>query len=232
MESDPTELFAGDTGTLDPAARVVLVRLLGRRFISADRDPGLWRGLLDHQGVIESRLHDLFVALVVDRDRGIAYKRQIRTGEVEIPILLRDEPYTRIETVLLVHLRTLHQREQGAGELAARVDAEELEAQALSYLGPDETNIAARQREIRSAIERLRTEGFLDEETPGRYRITALVEVVLTVDRLADLAQWLRSGGAMSDGTVTPDEGSDGETDVPDETDDTEIDDTEAGDDA
>ncbi|MCL1871677.1 MAG: DUF4194 domain-containing protein [Promicromonosporaceae bacterium] len=194
MEADPTELFAGDTGTLDPAARVVLVDLLRRRFLSAERTPDRWRSLLEHQGVIESRLHDLFVTLVVDRDRGIAYKRQVRVGEVDIPILLRDEPYTRIETVLLVQLRTLHQQESRAGEVAARVDAEELEQWALSYLDPAETNVAARQREVRGAVGRLVTEGFLVEETPGRFRITALIEVALPVDRLAELAEWLRAG--------------------------------------
>ncbi len=195
MEADPTAVFAGDTGTLDPAARVVLVRILQRRFVGAQSDPALWQALLAHQSVIESRLHDLFVTLVVDRERGIAYKRQVRTGEIEIPVLLRDEPYTRLETVLLVHLRTLHQREQGAGEVAARVDAEELEEQVLSYLDPADLNVSARQREVRAAIARLAKEGFLDEETPGRFRITPLVEVVLSVERLTELAEWLRAGG-------------------------------------
>ncbi len=195
MEADPTVVFAGDTGTLAPAARVVLVRILQRRFLGAQSDPALWQALLAHQGVIESRLHDLFVTLVVDRERGIAYKRQVRTGEIEIPVLLRDEPYTRLETVLLVHLRTLHQREQGAGEVAARVDAEELEEQVLSYLDPADLNVSARQREVRAAIARLAKEGFLDEETLGRFRITPLVEVVLSVERLTELAEWLRAGG-------------------------------------
>jgi hypothetical protein len=197
MEADPTELFAGDTGTLDAQARVVLVDLLRRRYLSAEASPQRWQALLEHQSVIESRLHDLFVTLVVDRDRGIAYKRQVRSGEVEIPILLRDEAYTRVETVLLVQLRTLHQREQGAGEIAARVDAEELEQHVLSFLDPAETNIAARQKEIWAAITRLAKEGFLDEETPGRYRVTPLVEVVLPVDRLVELAEWLRTGGVV-----------------------------------
>jgi len=201
MEADPTELFAGDTGTLDPQARVVLVRILQRRFVGADTDPALWQALLAHQGVIESRLHDLFVRLVVDRERGIAYKRQVRSGEIDIPVLLRDEPYTRLETVLLVHLRTLHQREQGAGEAAARVDAEELEEQVLSYLDPADLNVSARQREIRGAISRLAKEGFLAEESPGRFRITPLVEVVLSVERLTELAEWLRAGGQPAAGS-------------------------------
>ncbi len=107
MEEDPTELFAGDAGTLDADVRRVLVRLLQRRFLLADRYPAQWRTLLENQQIIESRLHDLFVRLVVDHDRGVAYKQQVRSTELDVPILLKDDPYNRAETLVLVHLRTV-----------------------------------------------------------------------------------------------------------------------------
>ena len=49
-------------GVLDADVRRVLVRLLQRRFLLAERSRDDWKVLLDHQQVIESRLHDLFVA--------------------------------------------------------------------------------------------------------------------------------------------------------------------------
>ena len=196
MEDDPAELFAGDSGTLDADVRRVLVRLLQRRFLLAERHPAQWRTLLAHQQVIESRLHDLFVHLVVDHDRGIAYKRQVRSAELDVPVLLRDEPYSRAETLVLVHLRTVFQRERGAGESSARVDVEELEQTALTYYDPDDTNVASRQREIRGAVARLAKEGVIEEESEGRYRVTALVEIVLSNERLSELRAWLRSPGA------------------------------------
>jgi len=196
MEDDPAELFAGDSGTLDADVRRVLVRLLQRRFLLAERNPAQWRTLLANQQVIESRLHDLFVHLVVDHDRGIAYKRQVRSAELDVPVLLRDEPYTRAETLVLVHLRTVFQRERGAGESSARVDVEELEQTALTYYDPDDTNVASRQREIRGAVARLAKEGVIEEESEGRYRVTALVEIVLSNERLSELRAWLRSPGA------------------------------------
>ena len=205
MEADPAALFAGDTGTLDAEARRVLVNLLRRRYLRADANPAQWKALIAHQAVIESRLHDLFVRLVVDHDRGLAYKRQVRTAEIEVPILLRDEAYTRVETILLVHLRTVFQRERGAGEPSARLDAEELEQTALTYLDPHDTNQAALQREIRLAVARLVKEGFLEEESEGRYRVTSLVEVVLSVERLGELLAWLRSGAHLT-GTVDADD--------------------------
>ncbi|MBO1750236.1 DUF4194 domain-containing protein [Actinotalea sp. BY-33] len=192
MEEDPAELFAGDSGTLEPQVRLVLVRLLQRRFLLADRHRAQWRTLLENQQVIESRLHDLFVHLVVDHERGVAYKRQVRSAELEVPVLLRDEPYSRAETLVLVHLRTVFQREQGAGEASVRVDAEEIEQTALTYFDADETNLATRQREIRAAVTRLAKEGLIEEESEGRYRVTPLVEVVLSNERLVELRSWLR----------------------------------------
>lgn len=199
MEEDPAELFAGDSGTLDADVRRVLVRLLQRRFLVADRNRAQWRTLLENQQVIESRLHDLFVHLVVDHDRGIAYKRQVRSAELDVPVLLRDDAYSRAETLVLVHLRTVFQRERGAGETSVRVDVEEIEQTALTYFDPDDTNVASHQREIRAAVARLAKEGLVEEESEGRFRVTPLVEVVLSNERLTELRAWLAAqvrGGA------------------------------------
>jgi hypothetical protein len=189
MEADPFELFAGDTGTLEPEARNVLVDLLRRRYLFASRNPQRWKALLEHQAIIESRLHDVYVTLIIDRDRGIAYKKQVRSQEVDNPILLKDDPFNRAETIILVQLRALNQR--GDGSEPIRVDGEELESQALPFFPETAADLAGIQREIRSAIQRLAREGFLIEEAPGRYRITPLVEIVLSVDRLTELAGWL-----------------------------------------
>lgn len=192
MEQDPDECFAGDRGVLDPEVRRVLVRLLQRRFLQADRNKDDWRILMDNQQVIESRLHDLFVRLVVDSDRGVAYKQQVRSDELDVPILLRDEAYTRAETLVLVYLRTVYQRESTAGELAARVDVEEVEQTVMSYFTEAGGDVARRQKLVRNALGRLRQEGVVDEETEGRYRINPLIEIVLSADRLRELDEWLR----------------------------------------
>ncbi|MEW2144176.1 DUF4194 domain-containing protein [Micromonospora vinacea] len=192
MEEDPAELFAGDAGTLDADVRRVMVQLLRRKFLLAEKNPAQWRTLLENQQIIESRMHDLFVRLVVDHDRGVAYKQQVRSVELDVPILLKDDPYNRAETLVLVHLRTVFQRERGTGETSARVDIEELEQTVLTYFDPHDHNLARRQQEVRNAVQRLVTEGLLAEESAGRYRITPMVEVVLSTEKLAELDQWLR----------------------------------------
>lgn len=192
MENDPDEVFAGDRGVLDPAVRRVLVRLLQRRFVSAERNKEDWLVLVDNQQLIESRLHDLFVRLVVDVERGVAYKQQVRSDELDVPILLRDEAYSRSETLVLVYLRTVYQRESTAGEPFARVDVEEVEQTVLTYFTEADGDIARRQKAIRGALVRLRHEGIVDEESEGRYRISPLIEIVLSAERLRELADWLR----------------------------------------
>ncbi|MCC2033169.1 DUF4194 domain-containing protein [Microbacterium allomyrinae] len=198
MEHDPEELFAGDRGVLDPDVRRVLVRLLQRRFLLASRNRGEWAVLMDHQHTIESRLNDLFVRLIVDHDRGVAYKEQIRSDELEIPILLRDEAYSRAETLVLVHLRTVYQRETTAGESSARVDIEEVEQTVLTYFAEADGSTARRQKAIRAAVGRLRQDGVLEEESEGRYRINPLVEILLSSDRLRELRDWLEEQSARS----------------------------------
>lgn len=193
MEDDIEEHFAGDRGTLDPEIRRVLAHILQRRFIAAERNRREWTLLLDHQQVIESRLNDLYLRLVVDHGRGFAYKQQLRSDEIDMPVLLKDAPYTRAETLVLVHLRTVYQRESAAGEASVRIDIEDLEQTVLSYFTDIDGSTARQQKAIRNAMDRLDREGIVQEETSGRYRISALVEVVLSAETLKELRDWLRS---------------------------------------
>ena len=193
MEDDIEEHFAGDRGTLDPEIRRLLAHILQRRFIAAERNRREWMLLLDHQQVIESRLNDLYLRLVVDHGRGFAYKQQLRSDEIDMPVLLKDAPYTRAETLVLVHLRTVYQRESAAGEASVRIDIEDLEQTVLSYFTDVDGGTACQQKAIRNAMDRLDREGIVQEETSGRYRISALVEVVLSAETLKELRDWLRS---------------------------------------
>ncbi|HCT15237.1 MAG TPA: hypothetical protein DIW82_10760 [Corynebacterium nuruki] len=190
MENDPAACFAGDRGTLEPEVRRVLVKLLRGRFLLADHRAD-WKILLDNQQVIESRLHDLFIRLVVDTDRGVAYKQQVRSGEVEVPVLLKDRAYSRVETLVLVYLRSVRQRATTSGEQQVRVDREEVEDAALSFL-PAGPNRAGAQKAVAGALDRLTTDHVIEEESEGRYLVSPIIEIVLSADRLAELAAWLR----------------------------------------
>lgn len=226
MEEDTAVLFDGDKGQLPYEARRAFALLLRSRYLSAADNPGEWRALLAHQDVLESRCHDLFLQLVVDRDYELAYKTQVREDGLAVPILLKDEPYKRVETLMMVHLRNAFRQQQGAGERVAFIDAEELVEYALSYLAQDETNLAARRREADNAIATLVREHVLDEVGEGRYRILPVIEVLLPVDRLHELARWLRNPAGTDDAAADP--GADvalGEGDVEEDADDAAPDD-------
>lgn len=208
MEDDVEALFAGDTGVLPYAARRALALVLQRRYVSAAAHPAEWKALLAHQNVLTSRCHDLFVELVVDRDYEIAYKRQVREDGLSVPVLLKDEPYKRVETLLMLLARNRFRQEQGAGQRTALLDAEELVDYAAGFLAQDETNLAARRREIDNAIATLVREHVLTEVAAGRYRVEPVVEILLPVERLRELTAWLRDGG---DGTRGEDDARDGD---------------------
>ncbi|AJM78367.1 LigA [Rathayibacter toxicus] len=212
MEEDSDELFVGDRGVLDLEVRRVLVQVLHRRFLLADRHREQWTVLLEHQQLIESRLNEMFVRLVVDHERGVAYKQQVRSDEFDVPILLRDLPYSRPETLVLVHLRTVYQRETATGELAAHVDSEDVEQTVLSYFSDGDRDTAKRQRMIRKALERLGRDGIVDEESAGRFRISPLVEIVLSAEKLRELRDWLQRQ-SVSTVVAAGDDGEDSDSD-------------------
>ncbi|GAA1738106.1 hypothetical protein GCM10009809_36500 [Isoptericola hypogeus] len=219
MEDDVAALFAGDLGVLPYDARRALALVLQRRYLSAAAHPAEWRALLAHQNVLASRCHDMFVELVVDRDYEIAYKRQVREAGLSIPVLLKDEPYKRVETLLMLFARNRFRQEQGAGERAAHVDAEELVDYALGFLAAGETNLAARRREIDNAIGALVREHVLDEVADGRFRVQPVVEILLPVERLRALTAWLRNPSVAPVGTTDdePDDETDDASDAVDE---------------
>jgi len=61
-------LFPGDVGTLDVSARRIMVQLLSGPSLEAERHPKLWPVLLNQELAIRTRLADLFLELVVDRE--------------------------------------------------------------------------------------------------------------------------------------------------------------------
>ena len=71
-DSSTHALFPGDRGELTMPARRALLALTKLRFISTETHPAESQALLDHIDAIESRPNDLFLLLVVDREREAA----------------------------------------------------------------------------------------------------------------------------------------------------------------
>jgi hypothetical protein len=193
-------LFDGDQGALDLEEREVLVALLRSQVLSAARRPREFEALLRHREIITSRLHELFLDLVLDAERGVAYKVQIRAeGSGHFPALLRDTAYSREETLLLVHLRHARLVGRAAGEEHVFIDQQEC-LDAIERFRPEHaTDVAGDLARARRAVKEMQAAGVLAATaTPERFAITAVIEVILPVTRLQELIEALGSPNAAA----------------------------------
>lgn len=69
-DDDAAALYPGDSGQLPLDARRVLCSLLSGPSLDAERHGQLWPVLLRHETVVRSRLAELFLELVIDREMG------------------------------------------------------------------------------------------------------------------------------------------------------------------
>lgn len=94
--------FAGDR--LPEAARRTLISLLMNRYISRARQRAAWEGILTYESDIRSRLDEMYLDLVVDRDAEVAFKRQ-QDGDDVPRVLRRERALTRDASFVLIFLR-------------------------------------------------------------------------------------------------------------------------------
>jgi len=197
-EDENCSLFEGDLGQLAAEVRRALVIILKRRYVSAERDPDVWRILVENRTAVETRLNDMFLQLVVDRDYDVAYKRQaVPDGGGTFPTLLHNAAYSREQTILMVHLRGVFRSGLSDGAEAVFVDSQELIDEVANYLPEGTTNKVDANRAAQRAVEALyKSDILLQTPEPGRYRISPIIEVLLPVGRLQELAESLSQSWA------------------------------------
>ena len=204
----PEPLFPGDVGQLSLEVRETLITLLKRRYVSADRHPTDWRIVLENEATLQTRLNDMFLELVIDRDYEVAYKRQALSGTgTKFATLLYDKEYNREETVLLVHLRRLIRSSQKAGDDRVFVDRGELVEEVANYRPASATNHVRDERAANNAVDSLlKNDILLRTPEADRYRVSPIIEVLLPVDRIKQLADWLKAeNGTQRQAEDTPD---------------------------
>lgn len=192
------QLYPGDTGELPEAARRALVQLLSGPSLEHRRHPRLWPALLQHEVAIRSRLADLFLELILDADRGIAFTRQADTGELETPILLRRSPLTFIDSVLLLYLRQVLVDAELRGE-PALVDRDELADQLRLYEPADSTDRAGFEKRITAAIEKAKKNSLLAalKGNADRFEVSASLKLIFgpeEVEQLTAIYQEMAAG--------------------------------------
>lgn len=196
-------LFDGDEGKLDLRQRCAYLALLKHRFITAQSKPQEWRAIVANPGLFTSRLNDLFLELHLDREREVAFKRQVSPeGERgKFPTLLYDTPYTREQTIVLVYLRSRHLTEQMSGTPGrVLVDEQDIVEYARQFHPSNANDPMELDRKIRKAIEFVTGTGLLIATTDQqRFEIPSAIEVVLSIDTLTRLLQWLKKSNDTED---------------------------------
>lgn len=194
-------LFEGDEGHLDFALRRALVTLLKQRFISARTHPRDWEVLVEHERVLRSRLNDLFLDLLVDAEREVAWKRQAssETGG-RFPTLLHDVPWSREETIVLVHLRDRLRAGHASGDLRVFVDREDIVDHVASFRPLHATDESGDEKRARNAVASIVKAGLLIGAVgDDRYEISEAVEPLMPLELLQELLEALRRSNSVEE---------------------------------
>ncbi len=189
-DGESRTLYPGDRGELPLAARRVLVQLLAGPSLDGRRHGRLWPSLLQYRDRIESRLSDLFLALVIDTDAQVAFVRQADTGELETPILLRRTPLTFLESALLLYLRRLLADAELGGERAV-VSLDEMMDQMRLYERNLNTDQAGFERRAKSAVEKVKKNNLISpiRASEGRFEISPTLRLLFSAEEVASLAR-------------------------------------------
>jgi len=194
-EQPTLALFEGDTTTLYPEQRHCLHALLKHRYISADHHPDHWAVLLANQAVIKSQLNNLFLDLHVDREHRVAFKRSATPeGGDQLPSLLRNVSHTKEETIVMISLRQRFFAQRQEGDYAVFVDRQTLLEEVADHRPETATNRSMDHKRANNAIDGLVTAGvLLRTDDPDRFQISAVIEVLLPIEKLRALWGWLKT---------------------------------------
>lgn len=112
-----TALWPGDTGVLGEQPRRAMLELIKGPYLSGVKAPALWSALLADEVGIRSRLHELFLELVVDRAGEFAFVRNVSTTELKVPSTVRTAALTFLDTAMLLVLRQMLLAGEGDGRV-------------------------------------------------------------------------------------------------------------------
>lgn len=207
-DSGDTEIagyFPGDTGTLAFEARRAYVQLIRKTYISSEADPEEWQAVLDHEKKIRRRMNDLFLELRVDRQREIAMKWQVSAEDSGVASLIRPLQYTREQAAVMLIAREALLRirtgdtDDGQMRAAAWLEIDDVIDTVLTYPAVADNRRDRAAGRVRNAVEYVRGTGvLLGGPDATRLQVSPVVELLLPIEKLEELAAWFLGG--------TPDE--------------------------
>jgi Domain of unknown function (DUF4194) len=191
--------FDGDTSQLPPAACWTLQELITAPHVR-EESRRYWSVLLQHEGILRSRLSELGLILEINREHGYAFTRQASDPSAYSRTLLRARTLTLAASALALYLynQYLMAPEDPVVETSDMID------HLLSYKPPDDTDEARFTERTRKAIQSL-ADLHVIKPIPGteRYLIYGVITSLLSAERLAALDARYR---AIASGTAVEDD--------------------------
>ena len=181
-------LWEGDSGGLARDTRRALVRLLQGPYVSSELHPDLWNAIVSDEPSVRRYLADLFLTLVMDRDVGVACVRNVEDPSGQAPSVVRSLPLTLVDTVLLLHLRTLVLRGETNGQRVF-VDRSELQDHLAVYRPHASTDHAGFAKRVNASINKMKDASILrTTQVPDRFQISPVLNLIFGPDEVAAIA--------------------------------------------
>ena len=172
-----------DHGELDPATRRVLLSLIRGPYLRAEEQTKVWSALVRHEGVVRTRLADLYLDLVLDLDAGVAFVRNLEIDDA--PKVVRAHRLTVLDTALVLFLRK--RLLAGQGSVARTfVGRDEIEDQLRSYQRLVATDKKGFTDRITASINKMtKNSVLLPAGTEDRWEISPVLALVFGADEVA-----------------------------------------------
>jgi hypothetical protein len=199
--------FPGDTGSLPIDTRRVLVQLLLGPSVDARRQSKLWPVLLRDEAVIRSRLHELFLEVVIDHEQHVAFTRQVTSEELEVPILLRKASLTFLETALLLFLRQRLTQADAQAERAV-VSLSDMQEHLGVFERDNNPDHAKFARQVVNAVDKAKKLSLLQRirSSDERYEVSPTLKLLFSAEEIQQLSRTYEQLARAPQSTGDPDD--------------------------
>jgi hypothetical protein len=197
-----------------------LVQLLLGPAVDGRRHPKLWPVLLRDETVVRSRLHELFLEMVVDRDQQVAFTRQVTTEELDVPVLLRRATLSFLDSALLLYLRQRLTQADAQGERAV-IALQEMTEHLSVFERNGNMDHAKFGRHVENAIEKAKRLSLLQRIRGGddRFEVSPTLKLLFPAEEIQTLTRTYADLAQVATGTVTAEDPASGELEDEVETD-------------
>lgn len=182
VDEHASPLWEKDTGTLPEKSRRALLELVKGPYLSRAASQQNWETLLADEASIRSRLNDMFLDLVIDREAEFSFVRNAIGDEIGLPKAARTVSLTFVDTLMLLELRRVLLASQDARPY---VDKADIFSQLQTYrpANKDEIsfnrNLNAAWGRMQNALRVTHSVGHSDD----RVEISPIIRLLIDADQ-------------------------------------------------